>query len=216
MYKQTDLYLTKLKKKIRIEFNRLSVLGFDELSVLNTRRTVNEMFTRLMAFNESEYLTIAKAGYTEGVQVCDKKPANKVDFNLLVYTMFRSYNPVTGYLYLKEADRKRARLIEMILSDKEKADRKAYEKDIRRAADLWYTQSMQYGQDIEDYAYTKALKNAGTRYVQWVAEHDDRTCAVCLSMDGNIYPINKIPPKQHYRCRCYWIPVREDVKTQRR
>lgn len=217
MYQQTDKYLVKLKNKIRIEFNRLSVMGFDELNILNTQKIVNRIYKNLMQFNEKEYKTIAGAGYREGVQEFNKSSINTklsskvqsdlIDTLVIVQEVFRQYNPVTGYVYTSEADRKRARQIEQMLADRELSDRVAYEKHIRHAADLWYTQSSQYGQDIEDYAYTKALKDAGVHHVRWVTEHDEKTCEKCKSMDGNIYPINRIPRKQHYKCRCYWVPV---------
>lgn len=220
MYEATDRYLEKLKSRIRIEFNHLSVLGFDELNVLNTRKQVDEIYDRLKDFNETEYQKIASAGYREGVETVRNTP--KVQHNselrsvvqsgvgdsyYIVHELLHGYNPVTKYVYNNEADRKRARQIEIMLSDREILDRVAYEKDIRHAADLWYTQSSQYGQDIEDRAYAQALIDCGVHHVQWVAEHDEKTCNHCKSMDGNIYPVEKIPPKQHYRCRCYWLPI---------
>ena len=37
MYKHLDTLLAKAKKKLRTEFNRLGLLGFDELNVVNTK-----------------------------------------------------------------------------------------------------------------------------------------------------------------------------------
>ena len=56
MYRYLDKLLEIQKKKIRTEFNRLGVMGFDELNVVNTRKTTQEMFDRFLQENEALYL----------------------------------------------------------------------------------------------------------------------------------------------------------------
>ena len=38
MYEYLDSLLAKLKKKLKAEFNRLGMIGFDELNVVNTKK----------------------------------------------------------------------------------------------------------------------------------------------------------------------------------
>lgn len=66
MYKHLDALLEKLKKKLRTEFNRLGMLGFDELNVVNTKKVTKEMFDRLLAENEAMYQKVADKAYSDG------------------------------------------------------------------------------------------------------------------------------------------------------
>jgi SPP1 gp7 family putative phage head morphogenesis protein len=44
--------------------------------------------------------------------------------------------------------------------------------------------------------------------VEYVATLDDRTTVICMSLDGNIYPIGEGPrPPQHWNCRSTTVPV---------
>ena len=43
MYSYLDSLLAKAKKKIRTEFNRMGVMGFDSLNVVNTKKITKEM-----------------------------------------------------------------------------------------------------------------------------------------------------------------------------
>ena len=49
MYRYLDKLLAEAKKKVRTEFNRMSVMGFDELNVINTRKATPLYFlSRIM------------------------------------------------------------------------------------------------------------------------------------------------------------------------
>lgn len=49
------------------------------------------------------------------------------------------------------------------------------------------------------------------RGFRWVAIVDDRTCAVCLGLNTQVFQFGaKTPPPQHPRCRCHVIPVIRD------
>ena len=44
--------------------------------------------------------------------------------------------------------------------------------------------------------------------VQWVAALDTSTCKICGPLDGQVYPIGKVPPQPaHFNCRCTTVPV---------
>jgi len=45
-------------------------------------------------------------------------------------------------------------------------------------------------------------KATGSRFAQWVAHLDDRTCATCSGLDGQEFPIDAVPPRPHAHCRC--------------
>ena len=212
MYRYLDKLLAGAKKKLRSEFNRLGVMGFDELNVVNTRKYTEEMFERLLAENESVYLKVAKDAYKKGAKAAKEAgfsgEETKIDGSW-VATLLAGYNLVTGYLYNKEAERKRLRLNEQILTAREFDNRPLLNDSIRRTANLWWTQTSQYGISAVDKAVITAFKDMGVERVQWVAAEDEKKCEVCGARDGKIYEILKIPEKPHYRCRCIIVPVVE-------
>lgn len=210
MYRHLDKLLSETKKKLRTEINHVGAMGFDALNVVNTRKVTEEMFDRLLAENEKVYLKAAKQAYRKGAKTAEeagfKGKESDVDGSWLA-SLLIGYNLVTGYLYKKEAERKRLRLNEQILTAREYADREMFDTSLRRTANLWWTQTVQYGISAVDKATIKAFRDKGVKEVRWVAADDEKTCPVCNGRDGKIYKILKIPEKPHYGCRCYVVPV---------
>ena len=210
MYRYLDKLLEIEKKKIRTEFNRVSVMGFDELNVVNTRTTTQSIYDKFLSDNEALYLKSAKTAYkkawksAESAGYIGKK--DDIDGEWVV-GMLAGYNLVTGYIYDKEADRKRLRLNEQILTAREYSNREMFQESLRKAANLWFTQTTQYGISAVDEATIKAFKDMGVKEVRWIAADDEKTCPTCGARDNNVYKIDKIPPKPHYGCRCYIVPV---------
>jgi SPP1 gp7 family putative phage head morphogenesis protein len=212
MYRYLDTLLAKAKKKVRTEVNRMGVMGFDALNVVNTKKITKEMFDRLLADNEKTYRKAADDAYSKGKKkahsagYAEVEKAEGVGGEWLVGILL-AYNLVTGYLYDREAERKRLRLNEQILTAREYDSREMYNDSLRRTANLWWTQTAQYGIDVVDEATLQAYKDMGVEKVRWVAELDSRTCKVCRDRNGVIYELSKVPKKTHYNCRCYLEPV---------
>lgn len=212
MYEYLDSLLEAEKKKVRTEFNHLGVMGFDELNVVNTRKTTQEMFDRFLSANEAMYLKAAKNAYKKSVKTAKTAGYSGEEENVdsaWVLAMLGGYNLVTGYLYDKEADRKRLRLNEQILTAREYNNREMYQESLRRTANLWWTQTAQYAISAVDEATIKGFKDMGVKEVRWIAADDEKTCPTCGERDNKIYKLNKIPPKPHYGCRCYVVPAME-------
>lgn len=211
MYKYLDSLLAKAKKKIRTEFNRLGVMGFDSLNVVNTKKVTKEMFDRLLAENEKTYQKVAKDAYSkakkkaEAIGYTEGKPEGVGGEWLLGVLL--AFNMITGYLYDREAERKRLRLNEQILTAREFNNRDLYNESLRKTANLWWTQTLQYGITVVDEATIQAYEDMGVDKVKWIAELDNRTCKVCRERNGKIYELSKVPAKTHYNCRCYLEPV---------
>ena len=210
MYRYLDKLLEAEKKKIRSAFNRVSVMGFDELNVINTRKTTASMYDRFLEENEALYLKAAKDAYQRAVKKARAEDFSgekaEVDGEWLA-GLLAGYNLVTGYLYGKEADRKRMRLNEQILTAREYGNRNMFQDSLRRAANLWWTQTTQYGISSVDEATIKGFTDMGVERVRWIAADDERTCPTCGARDNKIYKITDLPPKPHYGCRCYIVPV---------
>lgn len=218
MYQRTDKFLKALKTKIRTEFNHLSVMSFDELNVVQTTKVTKETFSRLLDFNEGEYKQIIQEARKYALGFLDdkqKRKEEKAGFNVAGFLalVLSAYNYVTGYLYEKEAERKRLRLSEEILTAREYQDRMRYSQVLNKTANLWYTQSGQYAISLEDETVREVWKNAGVDKVEWVAELDGRTCSTCRDLNGQIFDIDAVPNKQHYNCRCTIKPYKGSEKT---
>ena len=214
MYNYLDTLLAKLKKKLRTEFNRLGMLGFDELNVVNTKKVTKEMFDRLTAENEKVYKKVAVDAYGKAKKTAadaghTEKENSEIGSEWLMGVLL-AYNFVTGYLYDREAERKRLRLNEQILTSREYDDRQMFNDSLRRTANLWWTQTLQYGIDVVDEAVLQAYKDMGVEEVRWKAKIDKRTCKVCRERNDKIYKILEVPRKTHYNCRCYLEPVKAE------
>ena len=205
MYELLDKLLASEMKRIRTSFNRLGSMGFDELNVVNTRKVTQKMYDGFLKDNETIYLKVARDAYKRATE----SEKAEIDREWLVGVL-AGYNLVTGYLYNREAERKRLRLNEQILTAREYGNRELFQSSLRKAANLWWTQTSQYGISVVDEATIKGFKDVGVKRVRWVAADDEKTCPTCGARDNKIFSINKIPPKPHYGCRCYIVPVKEE------
>jgi hypothetical protein len=211
MYEYMDSRLRSVKKKLEAEFAQLGAMGFDALNVVNTKKLTKAMFNRLLQNNETAYLRVAKKAYSDGKKTAARvgfSPDEETDITAeWLFAILLGYNLVTGYLYDKEAERKRLRLNEQILTAREFNDARMLRDSIRRSMNLWWTQTSQYGIDVVDAATLQAYEDMGVEKVKWIAELDRRTCDVCRGRNGLIYELSKVPKKTHYNCRCRLEPV---------
>lgn len=211
MYRLADKLLERLKKLIRREFNRLGIFGFDEL---NTSRVTTEtiaLFNRLMRENEAQFLRAAKKAFADAVALAiaagyDGSDEDRID-EAWLRNFLGSYNFVSGYLYESEAERKRLRLAEQMMTAKEYQSRTQYNDSIRRSANLWWTQTLHYMLDAVDTATLFAYTAMGVEKVKWNTNIDGRECKTCRERNGKIYFVKDVPPKAHRNCRCYLTPV---------
>lgn len=211
MYEYLDSLLAKAKKKLRIEFNRLGLMAFDELNVANTKKTTKAMFDRLLSDNEKMYRKVANDAYSKAKKSAksaghakEEEPELSGDW---LFTILLAYNLVTGYLYNREAERKRLRLNEQILTAREYDNRQMFNDSLRKTANLWWTQTSQYGIAVVDGATLQAYEDMGVEKVRWKSKIDGRECKVCRERHNKIYKISEVPEKTHYGCRCYLEPV---------
>ena len=211
MYKLADKLLEQLKKLIRREFNRLGIFGFDELNAPRITRETIDLFDRLMSENKKRFLEASKKAYLDAVALAaaagyEKPSGNKIN-EVWLLGFLGAYNFVSGYLYESEAERKRLRLAEQMMTAREYLNRTQFNDSLRRSANLWWTQTSHYMLDAVDAATLDGYKDSGVERVQWHTNIDGRECSVCRDRHGKIYDIDKVPPKAHRNCRCYITPV---------
>ena len=214
MYRLADKLLEQLKKLIRREFNRLGVFGFDELNAPRITRETIALFDRLMSENKKRFLEAAKKAYTDAVLLAISagykgSGENKIDDAWLL-GFLGAYNFVSGYLYESEAERKRLRLAEQMMTAREYLSRTQYNDSLRRSANLWWTQTAHYMLDAVDTATLDGYRDSGVEKVKWNTNIDGRECKICRDRNGKVYPIGNVPPKAHRNCRCYLTPVPKD------
>lgn len=178
------------------QFRQLQRLTkFDELNVIST--------TKLL-YEQLKYDTV-KAYYVLIGRLYPKAKRIEQD---IVEDLFEMYNPVTKYVFNHEVERKQARLAESILSSTNISD------ELKLGLRLWVRQITQYAIDLTDKVMLLKYSDNGIIKVVWFTRPDEWVCYKCRALHGNVYDIDKVPPKPHYNCRCYVKPlVRENVKT---
>ena len=211
-YELTDIIIALLLNELRREINRLDVMGFDMLNAPNITKYTKELVSRLLKSNKREYLKIAKEATDEAkedIEALGVAATPLVIDGKYVDEVLGEYNPVTNYLYYPEAERKRSRLAEALITAVIVNSRADYHKQLRKFADLWHTQTKQYGEKMVDKTRIDTFKKNGIKRVKWVTKEDEKVCKECNERDGKIYPIDKIPDKPHYNCRCWIVPLLE-------
>ena len=204
-YKHADKALKTLKKRISGEFQNLSTtLPFDELNILDTRKSVNDLYERVNTQCVKQYQKVAEDNYKEAVEECDGEYAG-LDETFLA-AILSGYNPITEYVYKREWTRKADRTFEGLLAAIGLLGKR---NSLLRSHDLVQRQVRQYVDIATDEARMQGFRDNGITRVQWVSIADERRCKVCRERDGQIYEIGNVPVK-HRNCRCYLIPVLND------
>jgi len=200
MYEYTDKVLAYLKKRFIRAYRRLKTrLNFDEL---NTLEAVDECYDGNYTEVRRKYLEIAKHAYYSAGGKSDS-----VITYIWLDKILNSYDPATKYVFNHEVERKKARAFESIEASPTKKE-KYKQADI--ALRYWWGQSKQYADEVTDKATIKAYKDMGITAVRWNTENDTRVCAECARRHGKVFLIDRIPPKPHIGCRCWFTPVRTE------
>lgn len=232
-YKRTDRAIRALNKRYIQLFEQLrGLMAFDELNVLGK---VKQIYTELASVTEDTYVTLMGQVYDDmwvwliangWAEEADKpsrspftrsgvpnaaRPQSQAQGSRSPFTrssvraILEQYDPVTKYVYQHEIERKQARCAESIISSANAAERSA---QIDTAMRLFAKMAAQYAVELTDESMLQAYRDANVDQVIWVTVKDERRCKVCRDRDGRVYPVNAVPPKPHYNCRCYLLPYR--------
>ena len=179
-YSYTDREIRYLNKQINRVFRK--TMKSDELNVI---RTSKEMYEELREIAIEAYLRIARRKWPK---------ATKKWLALIL----AGYDPVTGYVFNYELERKRARFAEGKIAGTE-------DGTARRLLALMLAQ---YAIEVTDEAMKEQYRGSGVKKVRWVSRESDRRCKICKERHGRVYDIDKVPPKPHLNCRCVLEPVK--------
>lgn len=186
-----DAYVLSTFRKIK------SLLPVDEINALQTRQLIKRVdaLTKGMSIYARRVLKQTADRYYLDALELKRISDLKLD-EAWIEDLLTQPDPVTKYSYFSEEDRKRARLTEALVVSDTPA------KDADAAAKRFSLQYRVYTLIAADAAVRTAMKENGDVYVQWVAEEDAKTCAVCAGMDGRVYKLADLPAKPHINCRC--------------
>ncbi len=202
-YAPADKTAKALRRKAIRRFQtaktRMSAAKFDELNVL---RLAKELYEELEKDNEAAFLSLAREVY-QNANVGETQPGKA-----WLKKRLNDYDPVLLYVYLHEVERKRERTAEAINAAKDK------NYEFKKALSLWSRMTSQVADNMAYEAHLQALVDSGVKYVRWETQEDEKVCETCGPRDGKIYPIDKIPPRPHWRCRC-WIKEATEKEFKR-
>lgn len=180
---------------------------FDELNTSGVKKHVNKLYKKVFKIIKSEFLVVANDIYNE---VADEAIEMGFDGDLgdidegWIEAFFEQYSHVTKYVFINELERKFSRLFEALVADLEERI-----ESYQSTEKLIVKQIKQNAIEFEDKIVEETYRNFGVEKVQWVAEDDHKTCGVCNELDGQIFELYNVPPKQHLNCRCYLTAVKE-------
>lgn len=189
----TELLNRRATKRFEDAKDEAAQLGFDELNVIST---VRSLYENLQADNQEIFLELAQERYQEAEPHGEEPP----DLAWLL-ALLAAYNAVTKYQYSNEWERKRDRTAEAINSTTAKVT------EFRRGLMYWSQMTGWFADEVTDQATLKAYQDSGVKKVEWHTVLDGRECETCKERDGKAYYIRSLPPKPHPGCRCWYSPA---------
>ncbi len=206
VYAACDKAIKSMDRENVEAFGRLRLAKWDEINIIRTVKAVYEASARKA---RKRYYEVGFEAYLLGMALCDEDPAKahrmaeKAIDPEWVDAILSDVDMITLYKFDTETERKAYRLAEALEAARNR------NAEIDRALRDWSRQLGQYAINVTDYAILQAFVDEGIEKVMWVSERDDRVCKTCHAYDGNVYPIDELPVKPHWGCRCRFLPVRE-------
>lgn len=201
-------------------FSRLKLADFDRISIV---RTVQNLYETQRRKAKKKYLEIGLEAYLLGLMMTDGGVSDRTARSMAkqaiteewIDDLLNQTDFVTLYRFNTETERKAQRLIEALaLVADENAVRgmigtpeEVRNMLIDQALKQWTKQLGQYAINVTDTAIMQALDDAGAKGVVWVTERDQRVCADCHQLDGRWFPLDEVPAKPHWNCRCRVRPA---------
>jgi len=202
-----EKFVRQLKKTVKDAFLPLMVAGFDELNVIQVKRKTEVMYAKLERFDREAYMELVEHAWEWAMDLVEED--EKLNAETFVSSYLNGYDPITQYVFTREVDRKRMRLNEAIMTAKEYQDHGMLETAVKKAMNLWFTQSKQYAIDLTLTTLETAYSKAGEEWWMWNTIMDGRECVICGERNMRVYPKSEYPPREHYGCRCYPTPVKK-------
>lgn len=206
MYKYVAKHSSELKNTVFKTFNlnRLRLMTFNELNLLTTEKETEKLFRKVEKLYE-EFFEKALEEFDLSPQFIKKN--------------LDQYNETMMYVFLNEVERKKMRYMESVngASAVGTSPLNAF-NDIRFVQNMTSTarnlsnQIIEETVDLERKAELERLEKDGVKQVMWVTAGDERVCEECGPLDGEIFDIDKLPPRPHRNCRCEFVKVNGETE----
>lgn len=218
-YQYADKVIERFKKKIPRLLNdtRLRLTVFDEINSLLLKKLLEDAYEEIESQATYVYLSIAERTYREAFDLAKQFGYESGTYNPIwlgiITDWLLEYDLTTGYLFANEVTRKCDRLFEQLMGifiNKKSVNDPSTMLIYKKAGKYISDQIAEYGDIIAYKAMVKAYRDAGVKKVIWFSEHDSRVCEACLSLSEQEYDIADVPPKPHWGCRCWLLPLRTE------
>ena len=201
-YEYTDKALKYLRRYFIRQFqNAELMIQADSMNVIP--KTV-ELYDDLYNETIRVFMLIAKRKYKE----CGGTDTIEIAW---LMGLLKESNPLTGYIFMNDEDRKRQYYTEGILSgmeDNKRIPASVVKRESKKALRYLYGSVKQYADIVTDEAAMQAFIDTNTEFVEYHTAKDEKVCEVCSPRDGNVYPLAYAPKlPAHYNCRCFYRKV---------
>lgn len=205
VYDNADKVIVRLNKRNLRRFDKLKLAAWDELNLV---KSIKKTYKQAQDDAIREYIELGVMAYMDAMILAGVSRARaesiarrNIDRGWVLEYLAET-DPVTMYQFMTETERKAQRLTEAVEIEQ------ARQVEIERALRSWSRQTGQYAISIVDRAMIDGFAKAGVKKVRWNTERDERVCEVCEELDGQVFSVYNVPPKQHYNCRCWLTPVK--------
>ena len=212
-YAPCDKAIQSMNRENLEAFGQMKLAKWEKVNVI---QTVMNVYRTSAKKARKRYYEVAIEAYILALMMCGEtsvkahRMANRAITLTWIDKILTQTDFVTLYRFDTEADRKAYKLAETL----EVSQDRDYE--INKALRFWSQQIGQYALNVTDYAVIQAFQDAGIEVVQWISEHDAKTCNECYAYSDMLFPIREIPAKPHWGCRCRLRPVLEEESGFRR
>ena len=203
IYDFADRAIRDMNKRNLRSFSRIKLLKFDEINVFETVSEIYDFSVEVAKRRYKEIYADAYVGCMDEMGRHVKPPKDDIMDDWLL-DMLEDYDAITHYRFDEETERKKARTVEALIATHEGS--KIDGREVEKALNLWTLQISQYADRSVDDGRLQAFRDTGVKKVRWNTEEDERVCMKCRELDGKVFPIDDVPSKQHFRCRC-WLSV---------
>lgn len=195
-------YADKVVRALVRVFIRLyagtNLLPSDELNVLHG---VRELYEEVYRIIREAFLRLGRKAYADraGEKLTSEKVRRRIS-EKWVEEQFEAFDPVTKTVFKNDLERRRELLFEAIIATGDVPG------EMKNALKALTRQIKQEVITVTDSARDAADEDEGIPQVIWLTRQDERRCAVCGKMHGEIFDFDKIPKKPHPNCRCWTVP----------
>lgn len=196
--------LTRAAARLETDTKKqLLISGFDDLNVM---WLVDKLYVDIDRVFRQRCKELFYLRYWEVRHWLGTDDEDEIDelFEMYLAGLLGKPNEVLHYTYDTELLRKRDRMKEAIIAVPTKAQKQIeMDKQLRFLLQMmtWFVDFVSQDAEIQ------AMIDEGVREVERHEMKDSKTCRPCRDADGEIYPIDEIPPLPHPRCRRWFTPA---------